>query len=263
VIRKLLSTMTWPDHAVRWRSVINPFRLWQKVARLKRTYPESWRWILWERQIEGWLSDPEADGLFRLARRYAPGQDAVVVELGSWKGKSSVMLAGGLSGKRNPRLFCVDPFGQDESAEYQKQYYSDLIEKQKASVEQIFRRNIEKCGVSSIVTPIKGYSFEACQGWTRPIDILFIDANHEYEPALRDFETWAPFVKVGGVVAFHDANDIWPGVLRVIAEKLIAPEFGATEKADSLCWAVRLTAKSAAMAPTVSPTPTNGEMVRE
>lgn len=37
-----------------------------------------------------------------------------------------------------------------------------------------------------------------------PIDFLFIDGDHTYEGAKNDFEMYAPLVKDGGIIAFHD-----------------------------------------------------------
>jgi len=36
------------------------------------------------------------------------------------------------------------------------------------------------------------------------LDFLFIDGDHSYEGVKRDFEMYAPLVKEGGIVAFHD-----------------------------------------------------------
>jgi predicted O-methyltransferase YrrM len=38
----------------------------------------------------------------------------------------------------------------------------------------------------------------------RPLDVLFIDGDHRYEGARADFERYAPLVRHGGIVAFHD-----------------------------------------------------------
>jgi predicted O-methyltransferase YrrM len=38
----------------------------------------------------------------------------------------------------------------------------------------------------------------------RPVDFLFIDADHTYAGVRRDFELYAPLVRPGGLVAFHD-----------------------------------------------------------
>lgn len=40
----------------------------------------------------------------------------------------------------------------------------------------------------------------------RPLDFLFIDGDHRYEGVRKDFEMYSPFVKKGGLVAFHDIS---------------------------------------------------------
>ena len=39
------------------------------------------------------------------------------------------------------------------------------------------------------------------------VDLLFIDGDHKYEGVHRDFETYAPLVRPGGLIAFHDIVD--------------------------------------------------------
>lgn len=36
------------------------------------------------------------------------------------------------------------------------------------------------------------------------LDVLFIDADHSYEGCKKDYEMYAPLVRKGGIVAFHD-----------------------------------------------------------
>jgi cephalosporin hydroxylase len=38
----------------------------------------------------------------------------------------------------------------------------------------------------------------------RELDFLFIDGSHYYKDVKKDFEMYAPLVKKGGVIAFHD-----------------------------------------------------------
>jgi predicted O-methyltransferase YrrM len=40
-----------------------------------------------------------------------------------------------------------------------------------------------------------------------PIDLLFIDDGHYYETIVKEFELWAPYVRKGGMIAFHDINE--------------------------------------------------------
>lgn len=39
-----------------------------------------------------------------------------------------------------------------------------------------------------------------------PYDLLFIDADHTYDSVVRDWDNYAPMVRKGGVVVFHDIN---------------------------------------------------------
>lgn len=206
---------------------------------LRQGFPEGWRWIRIGRRIQGWLTDKEANALFELTRNRAPEREAVVVELGSWLGKSSVLLAAGMRHKQNPRLFCVDPFSSDENPACHEQWYAPLISKMPRSLEETFRRNIRRCGFSDMVHAVKGYSFEAVRLWSEPIDILFIDASHGYESVHRDVLEWEPFLKIGGTIALHDVCSDWPGPCRVLAEDLQPPYFDDIQQADSLAWAVK------------------------
>jgi predicted O-methyltransferase YrrM len=52
---------------------------------------------------------------------------------------------------------------------------------------------------------IRQRSDEAARAWSRSIDFLFIDGDHAYEAVLKDWQTWSRHIRVGGVVAFHDA----------------------------------------------------------
>lgn len=38
----------------------------------------------------------------------------------------------------------------------------------------------------------------------KQIDFLFIDGDHSYKGAKQDFENYLPFVRKGGIIAFHD-----------------------------------------------------------
>ncbi len=40
----------------------------------------------------------------------------------------------------------------------------------------------------------------------RKIDFLFIDGDHRYPAVKKDYETYSPLVRKGGIVGFHDIN---------------------------------------------------------
>lgn len=40
-----------------------------------------------------------------------------------------------------------------------------------------------------------------------PIDFLFIDGDHTYEAVKKDYQLFAPLVRPGGIIGFHDTNN--------------------------------------------------------
>lgn len=54
-------------------------------------------------------------------------------------------------------------------------------------------------------TPDTLHKVEGLLDWQPTIDFLFIDGDHSYEGVKKDFEMYAPLVKKGGVIVFHDA----------------------------------------------------------
>jgi len=57
-------------------------------------------------------------------------------------------------------------------------------------------------------------SSEIGKNWTKPIHLLFVDGSHQYEDVVSDFDVFFPKVVANGIVAFHDVDPKWPGVLR-------------------------------------------------
>ncbi len=76
-------------------------------------------------QIEGFLVPDDASCLYRTARRLKPG--STILEIGSWKGKSTYCLARGL---KAGKVIAVDPFdasGEAGSSEiYEQAKHGDL-----------------------------------------------------------------------------------------------------------------------------------------
>ena len=56
------------------------------------------------------------------------------------------------------------------------------------------------------------YSAILAEVWGKPIQVLFIDGNHE--EALQDFEAWEKHVAKGGIVLFHDYGKQSPSVIK-------------------------------------------------
>jgi len=155
---------------------------------------------------EGFLSPEEGEFLYRRARA-CPGQGAIV-EIGSWKGRSTVCLAAGA--REGIKIYAIDPHSGSSEHKQQMGIVNTLDE---------FKNNIKKAGVDREVVPLVQTSEQAALVWQGPIELLFIDGAHEYELVKQDFELWSPFLNEGGTIAFHDSVD-WSGPKRLVRDEI-------------------------------------------
>jgi predicted O-methyltransferase YrrM len=164
--------------------------------------------------IEGWLHPLEGYFLHLLAAE-SPGIGQVV-EIGSYLGRSTAYLASGSKSSKREKVTAVDHFrGSPEHQAGQRSESKVLLEE--GTTLHRFQSNLQRLGLADYCTPVVASSEEAVRAWTKPIRLLFIDADHSYETSRRDFELWSRFVVPGGVICFHDIGQ-WPGVTQFYRE---------------------------------------------
>src|SRR4030042_83945 len=117
-----------------------------------------------------------------------------------YRGLSTVALAKGTSKGNRVPVYSIDPH---EHTDLSGGDQSGLCFDSRDNV--AFFKNILFAGVTEIVRPIYQLSWEAAAGWSKPISLLWIDGNHEYEAVNKDFTLWERFVLRGGYVVFHDS----------------------------------------------------------
>jgi predicted O-methyltransferase YrrM len=167
--------------------------------------------------IEGFLDPREGYLLNRLASE-GPGIGAIV-EIGSYCGRSTAFLAAGSKSARREKVVAIDHF--KGSAEHQAgQEFASATLAREGTTFNRFRDNLLRVGLFDYVQPIQASSLEAASRWSAPIRLVFIDGDHTYEAARADFDTWAPFVVAGGLVALHDVGNA-PGVTRLFEEVIL------------------------------------------
>ena len=183
---------------------------WQEFRRIARYF-----------QTDDMGSLAERGLLFRLAAALPPG--ARVVEVGSWLGASTCFLAGGLTGP-DARILAVDNFaGRSTCAEDEAWYERHFRRLGRRSTLELFRTNVASLGFTSRVEPLVSDSLAAAGYWAdrgEPLDLLFIDADHSEAACRADIAAWAPLVRPGGIVAFHDFGSRAEGVTRAIFEAI-------------------------------------------
>jgi predicted O-methyltransferase YrrM len=185
------------------------------------------------RNSEALLSAGEQTLLYQLAREVPAG--GTIVELGSWMGGSTIMLAAGsLSGPR-AKVSAVDCFALISETSLE---YADRVPEEGPDYFARFQSNIRRAGVESVVEPIRSLTTPAARAWQGPpIDLLFIDANHYYEDVARDFIEWAVHCAVGSICVFHDYERIGaPGVRKFVDRAIARGLLKDVEFVDSIAY---------------------------
>lgn len=175
------------------------------------------------KKVEGMLTDNEAFFLYLLAKK-GPGKGAIV-EIGSYKGKSTFCLALGAKKGRREKVFAVD---------WHKGWKNAVA----GGTFGEFSRNMKKFGVNGYVVPIVMKSGDAAKKWKKRIRLLWIDGSHDYKDVRNDFLLWGRYLVDGGVVAFHDS--FWDGPSKVIRDYVIkSGKFSAIGMVDYITFAVK------------------------
>jgi len=92
---------------------------------------------------------------------------------------------------------------------------------------------MRKNKISHVLKVCQGYSYDFVAGFEEKIDLLLIDGNHEYPSVLQDYHDWSPFVKVDGLIAFHDVvrKESVRGPLMVVEQECMN-----NPRWKSVCW---------------------------
>lgn len=147
------------------------------------------------KNIHGWLSEREGGLLYDLAQQ-CTGK-GVIVEIGSWHGRSTIWLAAGSKAGKQIKVYAVDHHQGSPDIDKNK-CFGDTY--------NIFLSNIHLAGVQDIVIPIRLKSSEAYVQVNEPVELLFIDGSHCFDDVFNDFMLWQQKVIAGGIIALHDVT---------------------------------------------------------
>jgi predicted O-methyltransferase YrrM len=160
------------------------------------------------KNLDGWLTHDEANLLYKLAKK--TNSRGRIVEIGSWKGRSTICLAAGAREAGNEKIVAIDPHIGSSEHQQKNPGINTLAE---------FKTNITAAGVAEIINLKVMTSHDAASKFTDPVELCFIDGAHEYAYVKEDYDLWFPKIIIGGVIAFHDTI-AWPGPKKVVAENI-------------------------------------------
>lgn len=142
--------------------------------------------------------------------------DCLFVEIGSFQGKSAVMMGEMIKEKgKNIKLVCIDIFPTVEELDIEKEKGSgqgeeaNIIRALPKSLLNTFVENTRKCEVDDVIIPIKSDSHKAAVLFPDEyFPFVFIDGGHGYDCLMKDLQLWYPKVITGCTIAGHDVSDI-------------------------------------------------------
>lgn len=178
--------------------------------------------------IEGWLTYNESRFLFDAASKLK--NKGVIVEIGSYKGKSTAFIGNGAKISGIKKVYCVDPHIGSEKLREKLGVYNSFQE---------FQRNCALSEIDQLVIPIIDISENAIKTFNEDIEMLFIDGDHEYPAVKLDFDLWCPRLLIGGIICFHDTN--LAGPKKVVLDLVLkSKNFKNAGRADSIIYAEKV-----------------------
>jgi hypothetical protein len=169
-----------------------------------------------EPEIQGWNGNHSS--LSRLAT--LPGSK-VVIDVGVWKGQSTINMAAGMRDSAiDGVVIAVDTFlGSPEHWPRERIVFSrshgmpDLY--------STFTSNVFHASLADYVVPMPQTSATAARilkTYGIKAAVVHVDAAHEYREARQDFEDYWDLIQDGGFLIGDDYDLTWPGIVQAAGE---------------------------------------------
>jgi len=155
-------------------------------------------------QVTGFMPADEGRALYDAAVTYLG--DGVGVEIGTYCGKSTVML-GAAAQQTGGVLYTVDHHHGSEEHQPGWEYHdTTMVDDVTGLFDTLptLRHTLDAAGLDDNVVAVVGKSSLVARSWRTPVQLLFIDGGHTDAAAQQDFDGWARWVAVGGALVIHD-----------------------------------------------------------
>ena len=179
------------------------------------------------RGVEGWLSDDQARVLWERARAVPAG--GRIVEIGSYRGRSAIVLAHGAA-SAGVVVVAIDPHAGNDRGPRQIRGTSE----EGAADNAAFHANLERAGVADAVRHLRRASREALDDVPGQVDLLYVDGAHRFGPARDDIVRWGRRVRPGGTLLVHDAFSSIGVTAALLSALVLGREFAYAGRSRSL-----------------------------
>lgn len=143
-------------------------------------------------------------------------------EVGVWKGHSISFLAN-LLRNEDSEIYAVDLFENTYKYSEDDSSRDPNLRKQIEIIYDVYNYNLNRTNTRHKIKDVKGISWEMSSKFEdNSLDVVFIDADHQYESVKKDITNWLPKVRKGGILSGHDyrpGNTVAKAVDEVLKDK--------------------------------------------
>lgn len=162
----------------------------------------------------GWMSPEQLEYIAHCASK-----SLTYAEIGCWRGRSARAIADNLPD--GGVLFAVDTWA--DHAHGIPDYWtatdpSDLWSHPDWLYRLFLTHLDEHLGRKVFALRTDSVSAARVLAGIKKFDTIFIDAGHTYEEVKADILAWQPLLAEGGIMAGHDYDPDWPGVIQAVRE---------------------------------------------
>jgi len=204
-------------------------------------------------QVPGWFPrEPDMRVLYTLASSVVRPQ-GMLLEVGSWKGRSSYLLAA-VAKAAGARLVCVDTWAGYPDRDHRLGHILAEARSDDRFIRHI-RANLAEFGVASVgeylagssawaegITVVldEGISWEQARFWADgALDLVFLDGDHDSPGFDRDIDAYWPKLRRGGLLAGHDYGHAEYGDVRSVVDQAAVTRFGNLQVEEPIWWAAK------------------------
>lgn len=161
--------------------------------------------------LEGLIPEDVGRALYRFATKVPEGR--AIIELGSFKGKSTCYLASGSADGFRQVVYAVDPWDLEGNVSGKHRF---------TEARDTFDRQVTFMGLDDFVNPIREFSTRFANLWHgSKVGLLFIDGDHSYENVRADFLAWNLHLAAEADILFDDYDTPRNPGVRLAIESLV------------------------------------------
>lgn len=177
--------------------------------------------------IPGWVDRDELASKAEVVNKLPEG--AVIVEIGCFLGRSTVVMAGVRKIMGSGMVHIIDPFDGSGDA-FSVPFYQLITNRIDQPVLDEFRENIRRAELQDYIQVHKGTAESVIGNWSQAIDMLILDGDQSPKGARSAYDLWIPYLKKGGYLCLHNSGDRFylpghDGHRRLLIEEIKEPHF--------------------------------------